>query len=332
MVNPRQKLPAWYHRLLALTMKEDRDVYPEDFDEDLSDLEDSSEVEEEEERASMRSECRCDREYCEYESQNQDDEDAYDSDGRISDRSYDGSDAGYYYELKDEREERKRELQNIRELVQKAKEEQQTFERNKEKEVQSAYESLKFGKEGKTAFLDAIASQIFHLYSPDYVNHCYSSDHYPPKYVEFYYLDENGPLPHSKPLSDREARQMEGHIYFNGNTGCNFGPFSSSKLASLDNCQLQSVDGKYDLTIQFLSDDYLKLKVGHELVFMDKSQPPHAPEFFEFVGIRYDREKEKAERERWKAQVRVQRSPSPRESWFEMNHPMGWWNQPWNMP
>jgi hypothetical protein len=138
MVNPRQKLPAWYHRLLALTMKEDRDVYPEDFDEDLSDLEDSSEVEEEEERASMRSECRCDKEYCECESQNQDDDDdVYDSDSRISGRSYNGSDAGYYYELKDEREERKRELQNIRELEQKAKEEQQTFERNMEKEVQS---------------------------------------------------------------------------------------------------------------------------------------------------------------------------------------------------
>lgn len=36
MVNPRQKLPAWYRRLHALTFKEDRDVTPEDFDEDLS--------------------------------------------------------------------------------------------------------------------------------------------------------------------------------------------------------------------------------------------------------------------------------------------------------
>lgn len=38
MVRPRQKLPAWYYRLLALTIKEDRDVSPEDFDEDLSSL------------------------------------------------------------------------------------------------------------------------------------------------------------------------------------------------------------------------------------------------------------------------------------------------------
>ncbi|QSS55800.1 hypothetical protein I7I53_03782 [Histoplasma capsulatum var. duboisii H88] len=36
MVNPRQELPAWYRRLHALTTKEDRDVTPEDFDEDLS--------------------------------------------------------------------------------------------------------------------------------------------------------------------------------------------------------------------------------------------------------------------------------------------------------
>lgn len=35
---------------------------------------------------------------------------------------------------------------------------------------------------------------------------------------------------------------------------------------------------------------------------MDKSRPPPTPEVFEFVGIRYDKEKEKAERERWKAE------------------------------
>ncbi|ODH26629.1 hypothetical protein ACO22_04506 [Paracoccidioides brasiliensis] len=38
MDNPRQELPAWFYRLHALTIKEDRDVTPEDFDEDLSSL------------------------------------------------------------------------------------------------------------------------------------------------------------------------------------------------------------------------------------------------------------------------------------------------------
>jgi hypothetical protein len=89
------------------------------------------------------------------------------------------------------------------------------------------------------------------------------------------------------------------------------------------NYQLESIDGKYVLTIQFLSNDYLRLKVGHELVFIDRSQPQQVPEFFEFVGIRFDMEKE---RERRKAQARVKHFLSPRESWFEINHPMGSWN------
>ncbi|KAL2793697.1 hypothetical protein BJX66DRAFT_305488 [Aspergillus keveii] len=55
------------------------------------------------------------------------------------------------------------------------------------------------------------------------------------------------------------------------------------------------------------------------------------PDLFEFVGIRPGFEKEREERGR--AQAKRKRSPSPpsppspRESWFEMNHPMGWWNQ-----
>lgn len=53
--------------------------------------------------------------------------------------------------------------------------------------------------------------------------------------------------------------------------------------------------------------------------------PPAAQEVFEFVGIWRDLEEEKAERRERMAKAR--RSPSPRESWFEMNHPMGSWNQ-----
>jgi len=75
----------------------------------------------------------------------------------------------------------------------------------------------------------------------------------------------------------------------------------------------------------------LKLSVSREMVFMNPysvSAPAHlpaAPEVFEFVGIWRDLEKEKAERQERMAKAR--RSPSPRESWFEMNHPMGWWHQ-----
>lgn len=80
---------------------------------------------------------------------------------------------------------------------------------------------------------------------------------------------------------------------------------------------------------------------------MDKESPPSsAPEPFEFVGIwdgkeqrrsteksekkperKPEKKRKREELEQVKPLKRVQRSPSPRESWFEMNHPMGWWHQ-----
>ncbi|OJD24295.1 hypothetical protein ACJ73_04341 [Blastomyces percursus] len=88
MVNPSQRLPAWYRRLHALTIKEDRDVTPEDFDEDLSSVS----------RFSIDSEADVDE------------EDEIDRVDTLSNRSYNGSGADYYYELKAERKERKLEL------------------------------------------------------------------------------------------------------------------------------------------------------------------------------------------------------------------------------
>jgi hypothetical protein len=35
----RTELPAWYHRLVLLSYREDREIDPEDFDEDISELE-----------------------------------------------------------------------------------------------------------------------------------------------------------------------------------------------------------------------------------------------------------------------------------------------------
>jgi hypothetical protein len=314
MVVTKRNLPAWYYRVSALTMTGDRALYPEDFDEDLSDLEEKTDKEE----AESTLDCECDGEDSECECQIKDDEDVYDSDDSMSDRSYDGSDAEDYYELK-EREERKRELRNIRE----EKEEQRIFERSMEKEVHDAYESLKkIEMEGETPPLDFIARKRFRLFSIDYVDHCDHFDFDESKFVEFYYLDENGNV---QPPPDREVEQMRGQVYLNADSGCELVPFLPPKHASLEDYRLKGDDGKYELTFQFLSNDYLKLKVSRELVFMDESQPPHAPEFFKFVGIHVDREKEKAERERREVEKTAQRPPSPRESWFEMNHPQGYY-------
>ncbi|KMU88202.1 hypothetical protein CIHG_05373 [Coccidioides immitis H538.4] len=93
MVNLRQEFPAWYYCLHALTIKEDQDVIPEDFDEDLSSL------------SSLSLDSGAD----------DDEDDVVDRDDTISIRSYNGLDADYYHELKADCKAQKLELKEIRE-------------------------------------------------------------------------------------------------------------------------------------------------------------------------------------------------------------------------
>ncbi|OAG33789.1 hypothetical protein AYO21_12119 [Fonsecaea monophora] len=136
-----------------------------------------------------------------------------------------------------------------------------------------------------------------------------------------------GPLnPSACPGSHRRS-SWHCLVYLNGNTSCNFGPFCPPKRASGKAFKIRSCDGMYELSFKFLGGGYLKLRVNREMVFINPysasfpAPPAAAPEVFEFVGIRRDREKEKAERQERMTSPR--RSPSPRESWFEINHPMG---------
>jgi len=80
----------------------DRAWYPEDFDEDLSDLEEKSEKA----KAESTPDCECDGEDSECECQIKDDEDVYDSDDSMSDRSIRWSVQRTTTSSKDEREER----------------------------------------------------------------------------------------------------------------------------------------------------------------------------------------------------------------------------------
>jgi hypothetical protein len=207
-----------------------------------------------------------------------------------------------------------------------------TMHKRKEEEAQKVYDSLKPAKEGKgkgkgkdkkksLACFEPTASMHFDLYSTHYVTHYPDMSFFPPLYIEFYYSAEIG-------RPDSEG-QLEGHIYIDHGTNCAFKPFFPPKYASLDEHVLKSSDGRYRLTIQFIGDDYLKLKLPRELIPDNKSVSKHSmPNRFEFVSIQRDFEKQREERR--KAQAKRKRSPSPaspRESWFEMNHPMGWWNQ-----
>ncbi|EEP78446.1 predicted protein [Uncinocarpus reesii 1704] len=302
MVNPRRRLPAWYYRLVALTIREARDVSAQDFDEDLSSLSSAP---------SHSSVSGLSRFSIDSESDDEEDGEIY-QDDTVSSRSYNGEDADYYYELKAERKARKRELKAIREYDQQSKDSERAFDQGKEKEVQEMYDSLQNAEKQSKTPLGSIVGR-FYLHSSNHVDYCPGSDRFPSKYVEFYHLDKDG-------APSRHGRQMEGYISINPATDCYFGPFSPPKHTGLEEFQLTSNCRKHNLVFQFLSHDYIKLKVPCEVAFKRGETPTDAPEVFEFAGIRHDFEKAKEERKR-------KRSPSPRETYFEMNHPQGWWNQ-----
>jgi hypothetical protein len=67
---------------------------------------------------------------------------------------------------------------------------------------------------------------------------------------------------------------------------------------------LKSDDGKYEVIFEFLSNDYLKLKVGREMAFIDGDPPSDAPEVFEFMGISRDYENVEKNQARWASMER----------------------------
>lgn len=204
------------------------------------------------------------------------------------------------------------------------------LEEAKEAEVQAAYESLETAiKEGKTLPIDSLVNKSFNLYCSDHVDHFYSSDYYPTKRLDFYRNDDEDD-PHLGDSKLDKTDMLYGTVYLNADACLFFGPFRPPECATgeavkVDNC------GPYELSLMFLGNDYLKLSVSKNMVFKrfhDEDppfpSPPIAPEVFEFVGIWSDSEKEQAERRETRSERR-----SPRETWFELNHPMGFYRSGW---
>lgn len=340
---PRAGLPDWYYRVLALRWDQEpfTDTNPCDFDEDLSELQEESEDGGEGE--SEEEDCECDGEDSECDCQFQDDGDSEDDE---SERSYDGSDADYYYELKEEREERKREMLEEQLDKERDKKRRFEFERSKEEEVRAAERSLrKVQKERRTFHANprSLADEEFHLFCSDHVNHFYDSGLYETKFVDFFHPDD---MQVDDGSDDRDVKSgddaglLYGTLFLDLNASCKFGPFFPPSNATFRPVKVESCDGKYKLSLDFLGNGYLKLSVSRDMVFKgwnDKSPaefPPDAPapKVFEFVGIWRDPEKEKAEQEKMEMERkefrRQHRLPSPRETWFELNHPMGAYYDP----
>ena len=310
---PERELPQWYYRLFALTIREDRDVRPWDFDEDLSDLEEPKKGAESDNKSADGS-CNCD-EGSECDGDCLDDS----SDDSLSERSYDGSDADYYYERKSDRKQRKYELREQREVQQKEKQALRGFEAQAETEVEEALKRLQqaFRQGEAPSILNLQPSKLFHLYSVDHVDHCYHPELYPYKYVEFDSPDDDHELVDDKKSPSHEATEVSGHVYFDADTHCYFLPFSPPEYTGLEEHMLKTYNQDFEVGCRFISNDYIIITVPRELVFMDNLIPPSAPETaparFKFMGIRYNHEKERQ-------RLKRKRTPSPGESLFDMNH------------
>jgi hypothetical protein len=205
-----------------------------------------------------------------------------------SERSYAGSEAECYYELKDEREERKRELLEQRRTIDKEREKQMKYERAKEEEVSAAYESFKKArrrarKEGRRMPVDSIAGQEFTLYSSDYVDKYTSEFGETPisrKRAEFYYVCdsewggsdevgvEDGLDNTGKVVAGKEKPMyVQGQVYLDSEASCTFSLIRLPTYARRKDMKFKSDGGKYDLWFKFFGNGYLKLSISRNLVF-----------------------------------------------------------------
>lgn len=314
----RRYPPAWYTRLLVMTIRTDREVEGYDFDEDISELE-----EDPDDGSAEEDECDCDGDDPECACQIEDSE----SEDQESERSYDGSDADYYYELKSQREDRKEELFMENKEDEKEKRLLREYEKPKEDEVRAAYQSLKDKWWVHQEIpVESLAPGFFELFSTDLIDYCYNNMRGTKRFDIEYPTKEDGEYVRQKP-EDWDGI-LDCQIYIDGDVGCQL-QLRAPKYASLKPITLNSDDGVHEVSVVFIGNGYMKLKVSREFVFMGSRRPipPDAPDFFEFFGIIHDDEKDHAEQLAWQEKRARERSPSPRETFFEMSHPMGSWNQ-----
>jgi hypothetical protein len=228
----RPDFPAWYRRICGTTWH--RDTRPEDYDEDLSELEPQKEEDE-----------------CQYDNENEEECDCYVEDDVESERTYDsgGTDVEEYYMMKDERNDRKRELQQRRKKKDVEKEHQIQLQKAKEEEVHAAWGQFKKTRRrglkvdwNHTIPLPSIVYQRFKLFSADHADRLYSklcAPYFPSKEVHFFYMCKD---------EDRgRLGRLYGEVHFDTCGDCHFGPFRLPTCARRRAVKIKSSDGRYDL-------------------------------------------------------------------------------------
>lgn len=305
----REKLPAWYERVFRLVASRELESkndwlsdgpYPEDFDEDISELESKSESEDSFacRCSSDASDCKCDPNEIDFT-----DEDPL------------------YAEYKEMREERKRMLADLRKDQELTVEYHKAREDEVEKVWTEAEESRMEGIEGQELNLKPAH---FRIYSSEYIRSLHLAYDHGISYVEFY-----APYELDKRMDNTQfVGPVVGHIYFNGNNSPDLEAFEAPKRADLSGVSIGIQDSDANVTVKFIDRCFLKLVVPRHIAY-PQSSPSGTPELLEFVGISKDFGNERKRKREDGSVVRCQkqREVSPRESWFEMNHPMGSWAQ-----
>ncbi|KAH7015845.1 hypothetical protein EDB80DRAFT_345790 [Ilyonectria destructans] len=280
--NPRQQkqkpnYPAWYIRLVALTLTGEIDVEQDDFDEDISELE-----EDPDDGSAEEVECGCDGD---------DPECACLAEDQESERSHDDSDADDYYLLKEQREDRKKELFRLKKHEGKEKAMLREYDRTKEDEVRAAYQSLKDNSSVRQEIpVESLATEFFELFSTDLIDYCYYSMRGTMRFDMEYPTKRGGEYVDEKP-EDWDGI-LDCQIYIDSDVVCQL-KLRAPKYASLKPITLKSKGGVYEVSVIFMGNGYMKLTVSREFVFKGSRRPiPHeAPKFFEFFGIIRDEER-----------------------------------------
>lgn len=83
--------------------------------------------------------------------------------------------------------------------------------------------------------------------------------------------------------------KVYGHVYLDGATCCDFGPFEPPRFVEMETFTVRA-DKLYDVSIMFLDERHVKVMVPRDFVTRDGSRPvsDSAPEVFTFYGILMD--------------------------------------------
>ncbi|CAG1973305.1 unnamed protein product [Fusarium graminearum] len=201
---------------------------------------------------------------------------------------YTGSDAEYFYELKAYRSQRKHEVEEERQRLQRKKDKALKLDHDKQKEVQEAYKKLQHSKtEGNIPPIELhiVTTTDFNLYSSEFTQIWWDPYH-STRYIELYEMSKikhtlgvpMGPggiepvQPQKKEKNEEsldEEGRMQGHIYFNSDTGCDLVNFEAPKYIGLN--------------------DYLIVTVPRSVALdpaVELGPTVKIPETFVFLGVR----------------------------------------------